>query len=306
VVTFYRRLPKFDYVTPSSLKEALDLLQTGKPGQYQVYAGGTDVIPKLKARLVQTPESLIDLKGIPGMDHIQYDDRDGLRIGALATIFSVAHSPVVQEKYPVLAQAANSIASVQIQNRGTIVGNLCNAVPSADSAPGLLCLGAKVVCQSSLGERVIDLDAFFKGPSETVLEPTEIVTEIQVPPIPDGSRGVYFKLSPRSKMDLAITGVAVIVGMDNGIFKDVRIGLGAVAPTPIRAIRSEQRLHGERINDQVIEESAKLAATESKPLDDHRASAEYRRMMVEVLVKRAIKETAQGPGRKVRAEEKMP
>ena len=298
MVTFYRRLPKFDYVSPSSLNEALNLLQTSKPEQYKVYAGGTDVIPKLKARLVQTPKSLIDLKGIPGMDHIQYDDKKGLRIGALATIFSVAHSPVVQEKYPVLAQAANSIASVQIQNRGTIAGNLCNAVPSADSAPALLCLGAKMVCQSSLGERIINLDSFFIGPNETILEPTEIVTEIQIPPPTNGNYGVYLKLSPRTKMDLAIVGVAVVVKADNGKFKDVRIGLGAVAPTPIRAIKAEQRLNGEKINDPIIEEAAKIAAAESSPLDDHRASAEYRRMMVEVLVKRALQETAHGKGLK--------
>ncbi|MBN1850107.1 MAG: xanthine dehydrogenase family protein subunit M [Deltaproteobacteria bacterium] len=298
MVTFYRRLPKFDYVAPSSLSEALNLLQTGEPGQYKVYAGGTDVIPKLKARLIQTPQSLMDLKGIPHMDYIVHDEKKGLRIGALASIFDVAHSPVVLAQYPVLAQAARSIASVQIQNRGTIVGNLCNAVPSADSAPALLCLDAKVVCQSSLGERVMDLHAFFKGPNQTFLEPTEIVTEIQVPPMPNGSQGVYLKLSPRSKMDLAITGVAVVVFTDSGKFKDARIGLGAVAPTPIRSTQAENRLNGEIINDQVIGEAARLAADESRPLDDHRASAEYRRMMVEVLVKRAIKAMAQGSRRR--------
>jgi carbon-monoxide dehydrogenase medium subunit len=292
-------MPKLDYITPSSLPEALNLLQSEPSGRYKVYAGGTDVIPKLKTRSIQTPKALIDLKGIPDMDFILYDEKTGLRVGALTTIFSVAHSSIVQEKYPVLAQAVNSIASIQIQNRGTVVGNLCNAVPSADSAPTLLCLDAKVICKGNLGERIVDLKDFFKGPGETNIAPTELVMEIRIPPMPPGSQGIYLKLSPRSKMDLAIIGVAAVIHIHNDQFKDVRIGLGAVAPTPIRAIRAEQHLNGKHVQEKIIIHAAKIAAEEANPLDDHRASAEYRRMMVEVLVKRAIKEMAQGSGHKV-------
>ena len=161
MVTFYRRLPKFDYVKPKSIEEALGLLSGNSNGKVKVYAGGTDVIPKLKTRMVNPPELLVDLKGIPGLDYIEYDDKEGLRIGALATIFSVAHSKPVIENYPVLSQAANSIASTQVQNRGTIIGNICNAFPSADSAPALLCLEAKLLCISSRGERTINIDTFF-------------------------------------------------------------------------------------------------------------------------------------------------
>jgi CO/xanthine dehydrogenase FAD-binding subunit len=291
MVTFYRRLPKFDYAKPKSTGEVLDLLKENRNGELRVYAGGTDVIPKLKSRLIKVPRVLVDLKGIPEWDYVSYDERKGLRIGALATISEVIHAAAVKEKYPILFQAASSIASIQIQNRGTIVGNICNAVPSADSAAALLCLGALVLCVSPGGERTIGLEGFFSGPNETVLNGDELVKEIQIPPVSENSKGVYIKLSPRSKMDLAVVAVAALVRRENGAVRDVRIGLGAVAPTPIRAKKAEEVLTGEKPSDKVIEEAARAASEESKPIDDHRASAEYRRRMVEVMVKRAIQQS---------------
>ena len=180
------------------------------------------------------------------------------------------------------------MASTQVQNRATIAGNICNAVPSADSIPALLCLGRRgPVSREVRGERVVDLDNILcTGPGRTVLGEDELLKEIHIPSIT--GKGVYLKLSPRTRMDLAVVGVAVFADVKDGIFKDVRIGLGAVAPTPIRARKSEKRLMGEPLSDKLIEEAAEMAAKEAKPIDDHRASAEYRRMMVEVLVKRAI------------------
>jgi len=290
MVTFYRRLPKFDYVKPKSLDEALDQLASNKNGTVKIYAGGTDVIPKLKSRLINTPEVLVDLKGIPDLEYIDYDEKNGLRIGALATIFSVAHSPLVLENFPILAQAANSIASTQVQNRGTITGNICNAVPSADSAPALLCLEADLVCVSKKGERKIPIEDFFTGPNENALNPDELVKEIQIPAMPAGSYGVYFKLSPRSKMDLAVVGVGAVVSGDEDSISDARIALGAVAPTPIRCRNAEDILKGGKVDEKRIEETGRSAADASRPIDDHRASAEYRKMMVDVLVKRAIRQ----------------
>ncbi|MGD8984910.1 MAG: xanthine dehydrogenase family protein subunit M [Desulfobacteraceae bacterium] len=291
MVTFYRRLPKFDYIKPKSIDEALDLLGENSNGDVKVYAGGTDVIPRLKSRLMQTPKVLIDLKGIPGLDYIEYDDKEGLRIGALATISSVAHSVQVREKFGILSQAAGSIASTQVQNRGTIVGNICNAVPSADSAPALLCLGAKLSCVSSRGERLIDIEDFFTGPNQTALNMDELVKEIRIPNMPLQSKGVYIKLSPRSRMDLAVVGVGSVVVQDNGLIQEVRIALGAVAPTPMRAKRAEDVLKGEKVRAKTVLKAAETASAESEPIDDHRASAEYRKMMVEALVKRAINNT---------------
>jgi CO/xanthine dehydrogenase FAD-binding subunit len=290
MVTFYRRLPKFDYVKPKSMNEALDLLKENRDGALRFYAGGTDLIPKLKSRLLKVPKVLVDLKGIPDLDCVSYTESSGLKIGALATISEVVHAAAVKEKYPILFQAGSSIASTQIQNRATIAGNICNAVPSADSAPALLCLGATVLCVSPRGERRIGLEAFFSGPNETVLNGDELVKEIQIPPVSENSKGVYIRLSPRSKMDLAVVGVAALVRRENGALRDVRIGLGAVAPTPMRAKEAEKLLTGEKPSDKVIEEAARVASEESKPIDDHRASAEYRRLMVEVLVKRAVRQ----------------
>jgi carbon-monoxide dehydrogenase medium subunit len=290
VVTFYRRLPRMDYLKPATLAEALDVLDESRHVRCVAYAGGTDVIPRLKARFINPPEVLVDLKGIRELDFIACDDHSGLRIGALATISSVVESESVRQKYPALVQGAASIASAHIQNRATLAGNICSAVPSADSAPALLCLGARVICLSKGGERTIELDQFFLGPNATSLRPGEIVKEIQVPPAIQGTLGAYLKLCPRSRMDLAVVGVAAVVRKNHETFEDARIGLGAVAPTPVRAGKAEQRLRGEAISEQVILEAARLAAQESEPIDDHRASAAYRRMMVEVLVKRAIQQ----------------
>jgi CO/xanthine dehydrogenase FAD-binding subunit len=290
MVTFYRRLPRFDYVKPKGIEEALNLLGSHDEGKVRVFAGGTDVIPKLKGRLIKVPEVLVDLKGIPDLHYLVYEERSGLRIGALATIFEVAHSPFVKQGFAMLSQAANAIASTQVQNRGTIVGNICNAVPSADSASALLCLGAKVVCVGKDGEREVDIGSFFTGPNKTALNMGEMVKEIQIPRMSVGSKGVYLKLSPRSKMDLAVVGVGAMVVKEDGVFKGVKIGLGAVAPTPMRARKAEGVLIGSKVSDEVIERAAKVASEESKPIDDHRASAKYRRMMVEVLVRRAIRQ----------------
>lgn len=282
----YRRLPKLDYIKPKTMDEVMKILGENQNGRFRLYAGGTDVIPKIKQRLMTAPEALVDLKGIRELDYISHDEAGGLRIGALASISEVARAGVVRERYAMLREAALSIASTQVQNRGTIAGNICNAVPSADSAPALLCLDTKVVCAKEEAERTIDLGTFFLGPGKTALAENELLKEICVPN-PEG-KGTYVKLSPRTRMDLAVVGVAVLAKIEDGVFKKIRIGLGAVAPIPVRAKDAENRLMGEAVAESVIEEAAMMAAKEAQPIDDHRASAEYRRMMVEVLVKRAI------------------
>jgi CO/xanthine dehydrogenase FAD-binding subunit len=288
MTTFYRRLPKFDYLAPTTLDEALSLLAKYK-GRAKVIAGGTDLVPKLKRREIKAPEYVIDLKGIPGLDKIK-PNGSGLTIGALVTIEEVEVSPQIRQKFAVLAQAAQSMASPQVRHRGTIAGNICNAVPSADSAPALLTLGAKLKIISQKGERTVGIDDFFTGPNQTVLNSQEILAEIQLPNMPANSQGVYLKLTPRRAMDLAIVGVAVVATAKNGVCQDIRIALGAVAPTPTRAKKAEAILKGQKFTDALIEKAAKTAAAEARPIDDHRASAEYRRDMVEVLVRRAVKQ----------------
>jgi CO/xanthine dehydrogenase FAD-binding subunit len=288
MTTFYRRLPKFNYLAPTTLDETLSLLSEYKD-RVKVIAGGTDLVPKLKRREIQAPEYVIDLKGIPGLDEIKYD-ASGLSLGALVTIGMVEGSAKIQQKFGILAQAARSMASPQVRNRGTIAGNICNAVPSADSAPPLLTLGTRLKIVSRKSERTVNIEDFFTGPGQTTLGDDEILREIQIADTPPGGKGVYLKLTTRRAMDLATVGVAVVVIPEDGICRNIRIALGAVAPTPIRAKKAEAILKSQKLDDKLIEKAARTAAGESKPIDDHRASAEYRRDMVEVLVKRAIKQ----------------
>jgi carbon-monoxide dehydrogenase medium subunit len=287
MVTFYRRLPRFEYLAPKTMGEALSLLSRYK-GRARVIAGGTDLLPKLKRREIKAPPYIIDLKKIRNLDYVKYGKRTGLSLGALATIQAVESSPIVREKFSVLFEAAESMASTQIRNRGTIAGNICNGVSSADTAPALLTLEAKLRLISHRGERIVNIGDFFTGPNETVVTAQEILKEIQVPNLPPFSKGRYLKLTPRRSMDLAIVGVAVIVIPEDGICKEIRIGLGAVAPTPMRAKRAEGILKGQRLSKDIIERVAQTAAEESRPIGDHRASAEYRREMVKILTSRAI------------------
>jgi len=284
---FYRKLPKFEYVLPKTIDDALSVLAKNK-GKARLLAGGTDLIPQLKSREVEAPAFVVDLKGIPGLDKISYDKKAGLKIGALATISAISQSAPIKEHYPSLAQAALTMASPQVRNRGTFVGNICSAVPSADSVPALLALGASLTIKSLKGEHTVALNKFFKGPRKTVLKSGELVTEILVPNPAASTRQVYLKLSPRHAMDLAVVGVAAVAMCENGVCKDLKIGLGAVAPTPVRAPAAEAMLKGKKVTKELIEEAAKNAITQCSPIDDHRASQEYRCDMVYVMTRRAL------------------
>jgi len=286
---FYRKLPRFDYLRPRSIEEAFWLLREHRD-RARLLAGGTDLLPQLKNRQIDRPDVLIDLKGVAGLDSIVYVEGVGLVIGALATINDIAESPAVRNHFPVLVQTALSMASPQVRNRGTFAGNICSAVPSADSAPPLLALGAKVRIKTQKTEREVLLDEFFAGPRETVIGPDEILTSIEVPETAPTSRGVYLKLSPRHSMDLAVVGAAVVGSVRDGICEDIRIAVGAVAPTPVRAPVAETMLRGQRVSPEIIDEAARNAVTQCDPINDHRASREYRCDMVHVMVKRALKQ----------------
>jgi carbon-monoxide dehydrogenase medium subunit len=301
MATCYNRLPKISYIRPKSLAEAVDFLANEGPGKCCAYAGGTDVVPMLKQRtfnpqgqITALPTTLLDLKGIPDLDYIVFDPKTGLRIGALATIRSVSKSAVVKENYPMLSHAAGSIASFQVQNRGTIAGNICNASPSADSASSLLCLNAELDCIGKEGERTIAITDFFVGPGQTALAPGEIVREIRVSPMPENSYGVYIKLSMRKRMDCAVAGAAAVIAVEKGICGEARIGLGAVAPTPIRATAAEQFLTGKTMDEAALKQAGELAAAASSPVDDQRASADYRKMLIPILVQRVLRQAIAG------------
>ncbi len=294
MTVFYRRLPKFDYVSPKSLSEAWELIKGTNGIDYQVFAGGTDVVPRLKRRQGKVPKCLVDLKGIRELDYIRYDESSGLAIGALASVHAVAHSCLVRERYPALAIAAGKIGAAQIQHRATVAGNICNAAPSADTAPALLALDATVRCASSSGERIIPLKDFFTGPLQTALSHGEIVTEILIPRSSAGARSCYIKLSPRSRLDLAVVGVAAFVQATDEKCAEIRIGLGAVGRTPLRAFAAESALRGRPLTSDNIDAAAETAAQECWPRDSIRGSAAYRRAMVRVLTARTIRQCLSG------------
>ena len=283
---YVRRLPEFQYLAPNTVDEVLSLLAKNN-GQTRIMAGGTDLLNKMKKR-EDIPGSVIGLKNVSGLDSIHYDPVQGLSLGPLVTIHDVETSSIIQEKYPILAQAASTMASAQIRNLGTVVGNLCSAVPSADTAPGLLVLGANIKIASANAERTVAIEDFFTGPSQSIITKGELVVGIQVPNPPPRSGMVYIKHTVRAAMELAIVGVAVLLNEENGTCSNIRIALGAVAPTPIRAKKAESILKGKPFSTELIDQAAEAASDETKPLSDIRASATYRREMVNILLKRAI------------------
>ena len=279
------------YFAPKTLREACFLLSKYKE-EARVIAGGTDVLVKLKHGEA-SPKCIINISDIPEQDYIVCEDDKGLRIGALTTIHSIEASPTIQEKFSILAHGASQLGTIQIRNQATIAGNLCNASPSAELAPALLVLAARIRIVGTGGERTVPIEDFFTGPGQTVLKPDEILAEIQVPNLQPHSGGVYIKHTLRKALDLAIVGVAVMVTVDGDILSNARIALGAVAPTPIRARKAENILMGKRLDDDLLEKAGLIASGESSPISDVRSSADYRKKMVKVLVMRAIREAVE-------------
>lgn len=286
-----RRLPEIECFFPTTLKEVFSFLKKYN-GKARVFSGGTDLLPKMKRREV-VPKVLIALNRIRDLNFIKYERDKGLRIGAATTLSEILESPVIQKHYPILTEAISRMASIQVRNVGTIAGNLCNAVPSADTAPPLIVLGAQLKLVGAQKQRTVLVEGFFKGPDRTLLGPMEIVSEIQVSPPATKGRGAYMKHTLRREMDLAIAGVAAYLVLDakRYICKDIKIAMGAVAPVPMRAKKAEAMLRGKRLSDDLIERAAMIASEESKPIDDIRSSAEYRKEMVKVLTKQAIKQS---------------
>lgn len=281
----------FEYFAPRTLDEAISLL-TGNRGEARVIAGGTDLIVEMKEH-IHHPDYLVDINKIEGLDDLSYDDGTGLKIGALTTVRAVEQSPVVKDKYPGLFQAVSQLGSIQVRNRATVAGNICRASPSADTPPPLIAAGAWVMIYGPSGERKIQLEEFFTGPGRTVLGPGDIVTSIHVPPPPARTGRVYLKLGRRKAMELATVGVAVSLAQEEKICRDVRIVLGAVAPTPIRARHAEAVLEGNAVSEAIIDQVVKTAMAEARPISDVRSSAEYRLQMVGVLTEQAIMEARQ-------------
>jgi carbon-monoxide dehydrogenase medium subunit len=276
----------FEYFEPQTLDEAVALLDR-YPRQASLLAGGTDLLVEIKENL-RTPDYVINIKKIQGLDALTYDDTNGLTIGSLTTVRAVETSPVIIDKYAGLAQAASELGSIQVRNRATIAGNICRASPSADTLPSLIADEATVKLYGPGGERILPMGAFFTGPGQTQKSANEILLEIGVPPPAPHTGKAYIKHGRRKAMELATVGVGVTLTLDGHICREVRIVLGAVAPTPMRAHEAEAILRGNIIGEAAIEAAAVLAMAESRPISDVRSSAAYRRKMVHIQTRRAI------------------
>ena len=279
-------IPEFEYVSPQSVQEACALLvQYGDSAR--VLAGGSDLLVKMKDGLMK-PAYLVSLKNLDSLKAIRYETGTGVIIGARATHNEVMNNRLLQEKYRSVCEAAHSMAADQIRNIGTVGGNLVNAVPSADLPPILIALDARARIVGSSRERTISLEDFFLGPGKTVLEKGEILAEIIIPDQPTTGSN-YIKFGLRRAGALAVAGVASSVTVSDGTCRDVRVVLGAVAPTPMRARQAENVLRGKKISRELIDEAGRIAAAESKPISDIRGSIEYRRNLVNVLTRRSLK-----------------
>lgn len=279
-------LKKFEYIKPANLEQTLHILEDLKEKKVQVIAGGTDLIPLLRSR-VKEVEYVVDLVNT-GFNHITLAENE-IRIGALTSFRNLTKNEIIKKKLPVLACAAGQVGAAQTRSLASIGGNICSAVPSLDSAPSLFVLGAILRLVSKGNERMVPIEKFFTGPRQTVLQPGEILAEIVIPLPGDNYRASFIKIGRRKALTLAIVnGAAGITFDENQEIINARIALGAVAPTPVRAYKAEEILFGKKASPELFAEAAAVAVKEIAPISDLRASAEYRRTLSEVLVRRAL------------------
>lgn len=277
---------EFEYLRMNTLQEACSLLSEYKD-EAKVLAGGQSLLTLLKLNMI-SPSYLIDIKFIPELNYMDFDEKEGLKIGALTTHRTVEKSPLLKEKFTVLPETELVVASVQTRNWGTIGGTLVHADPIGDIAPPLIVLDSRVKLISADGERTVPLAEFFVDFFMTVVEENELLCEIQIPALPAHTGVAYQKFST-IEAGIKIAGAAAMVSLDDGLCKDAKIALSAVAPVPMRALEAEEILKGKPLDDRLIEQAAQAAAAEADPVTDMHATDEYRRELVKVLVKRAAK-----------------
>jgi len=274
----------FEYYKPTTVDEACQLAAKYW-GKTRMLVGGSDLLVRLKAGQ-WTPEHVIDLKGI-GIDWLKID-KTGASMGAACTLREIEENAEIQKMYPAIIDAVIHMASIQVRNRASIGGNICNAAPSCDGAPPLMVYGAKVKIAGVKGKRELSIDDFFTGPGKTVIGEGEILEEITIPAPEKNSGAAYLKLARTSK-DLAAVGVGSYVKLGaGGVVEEVRIALGAVGPVPLRAKAAEAFVKGKVLTAEVAEEAAKIGMGEAKPISDVRATAYYRTEIVGAYIKSSL------------------
>jgi carbon-monoxide dehydrogenase medium subunit len=276
---------RFEYREARTIDEAVEMLSQDDGGR--MVAGATDVLIRWRQG-AWTPRYVLNIKRIPGLDEVHYNPAEGLRLGALVKIRTLEQHPLIRQHYPALTQAAAAFAGVQIRNLATLGGNVCNASPAGDTLPALLAYGASCHLAGPGGTRVVPLAEFVQGPSQTTLRPAELLVELRLPPPLPRTGALYIKHSPRSTMDIATIGVASVVSLADEVCQQVRIVLGAVAPTVIRAPGAEALLTGHTPDAERLQQAAQAAMAAASPIDDIRGTAAHRRAIVRPLVQRTL------------------
>jgi len=279
-------LPKFDYLAPQTIEETLTLLNEHR-GDAKLLAGGTDIIVNLRARQ-EHAKYLIDIKDVKELQHISFDEKGGLTLGAAVTLNQLIHHDMVSKIYPILGEAASTIGDYEIRNRATLVGNICNASPAADTAPALLILDATVNVSSTAGKRKVPIREFFTGVKKTSLVGNELVTSVNVPIPPEKSQAGYLKARRTTGEDVAVIGVAGLVAPNGKDAKSVRLAYASLAPTPVRAYDAEKIFEKRKPVNQLLDEAMPAVMKVVSPISDVRAGKEYRAKLVRVLTKRLV------------------
>ena len=278
-------MQEFVYERPGTVGEAIAAMRAG---QARVLAGGTDLVPQLREGRKQAAR-IVDLKHVPAMTVITPLPDGGVQIGAAVTATAVARHAAIAAGYPAVADSAQLIGGVQVQNRASLGGNICNAAPSADGVPALICHGAVALIAGPEGTREVPVEAMFAGPGRTTLGAGELLVAIRLPPVAPRTACAYLRFTPRREMDIAIAGAAAWLRLgEDGTIAEARLALASVAPTPIRAPAAERRLLGERPGAALFDAAGRLAAQDARPISDTRGSAGYRATLVAVLAARVL------------------
>ncbi len=279
-------LPKFDYFAPQTLQETFELLE--KHGRdAKLLAGGTDLLVSLRAR-EQRPKSIIDIKGVKELQELSYDEKRGLTVGAAINLNKLVQYDAASKNYPLLNESVSTIGDYEIRNRATLVGNICNGSPAADSAPALLVLDANVNIASQKGRRTVPVREFHVGVKKTTLASNELVTSISVPTPPRGCKGGYLKSRRTVGEDLAIVGVGGLVTPSSKSGKSVRLAYASVAPTPVRAFEAEKIFDNDKPLDDLLDQAMPILRKTVSPISDVRGGKDYRMNLVEVLTRRLL------------------
>lgn len=281
---------RFDYEAPTDIDEAIGLLADGQ-GEAKVLAGGQSLVPMLKLRFA-SPDLLVDINGLPGLDHLRLEDDGSIRIGALCRHADLEGSPLLAAKQPTMAAVAPLVADPLVRTRGTLVGSLCHADPQGDWASVVTALDGHVVAQGTNGRRTISIKDFVSGPFQTTLSPDEIAVEAVIPAPVGTPAGGYLKLERRVG-DFATAGVAVALETTGGNVTKAGIALTGVGGSTIDASAAADALTGGPLTATGIERAADLAAEAARPFSDHRGSAEYKRHIVHTFVVRLLRRIAE-------------